>query len=145
MKAYKIDLSMLDSEAREDVSATLQRHSFRLGYAWQYGGKKVQHEYCPVLCFEADGEILVDEDTYRFNKWSNTEISITDFLALTPEDVQDDVITTTEPAEWLLVTQGESRRLVPMGVPIRNTEREPLSVEFFTRTVAERFLPKEGK
>lgn len=89
MKAYKINLSMLEGEAREDVSATIQRHAFRLGYAWQYGGKKVQLEYCPVLCFEADGRILKGECADSFRVWSNPEISAADFLALTPEDVKD--------------------------------------------------------
>lgn len=89
MKEYKIDLSMLDGEAREDVSAAIQRHAFRLGYEWLCGGEKVQYEYCPVLCFEANGKILKAENTDGFNKWTNTEISITDFLALKPEDVKD--------------------------------------------------------
>lgn len=91
MKAYKIDLSMLEGEARKDVSAAIQRHAFRLGYEWkhQYSGKKTQYGYCPVLCFEADGKILMAEDTGRFNEWTNTEIYITDFLALTPESVKD--------------------------------------------------------
>lgn len=103
MKEYKIDLSMLEGEAREDVSATIQRHAFRLGYAWICGGECVQYEYCPVLCFEADGRILKNEDTYRLNKWSNTEISITDFLALKPEDVKENPEPEFKPFDKVLV------------------------------------------
>jgi len=107
MKAYKIDLSMLEGETREDVSTAIQRHAFRLGYEWQYGGKKTQYEYCPVLCFEADGRIFKNEDTYRFNKWSNTEISITDFLALKPEDVKEKPVPEFKPFDRVLVRDSD--------------------------------------
>jgi len=107
MKAYKIDLSMLEGEAREDVSAAIQRHAFRLGYKWQYGGKKTQYEYCPVLCFEADGRILKNENIGGFNKWSNTEISITDFLALKPEDVKEKPVPEFKPFDKVLVRDSD--------------------------------------
>lgn len=103
MKAYKIDLSMLDGEAREDVSAAIQRHAFRLGYAWLCGGEKTRYEYCPVLYFEADGKILKNEDTDGFNKWTNTEVSITDFLALKPEDVKEKPVPVFRPFDRVLV------------------------------------------
>jgi len=105
MKEYKIDLSMLEGEAREDVSAAIQRHAFRLGYKWQYGGKKTQYEYCPVLCFEADGRILKNENIGGFNKWSNTEISITDFLALKPEDVKEKPVPEFKPDQLVLARE----------------------------------------
>jgi len=90
MKAYKIDLSMLEGEAREDVSTAIQRHAFRLGYKWRsFGKEETKYEFCPVLYFEKDGAILKDECADGFKTWSNTEISITDFLALKPEDVKD--------------------------------------------------------
>ena len=88
------------------------------------------------------------EDYQRkdFKDHPRPEISAADFLALTPEDVQDEVIVTTEPAEWLLVTGSESLTLVPNGTRVvKINETGVLSVEPFTRTVAERFLPKEGK
>jgi len=90
MKAYKIDLSMLEGETREDVSAAIQRHAFRLGYEWRsFGKEETKYEFCPVLYFEKDGAILKDECADGFKTWTNTEISITDFLALKPEDVKD--------------------------------------------------------
>ena len=107
MKEYKIDLSMLEGEARKDVSAAIQRHAFRLGYAWIWGGKKVQYEFCPVLFFEADGRILKDEDSDRFNKRTNTEVSITDFLALTPKDVKEKPVPEFKPFDKVLVRDGD--------------------------------------
>lgn len=90
MKDFKIDLSMYDGKVRELMSEAVQIKAFELGYAWEYGGKKVQYEHCPALCFEAGGRIFKAEYTDKFNTWSNTEISITDFLALKPEDVKEE-------------------------------------------------------
>lgn len=104
MKEYKIDLSMLDGEVREDVSATIQRHAFRLGYEWRYFGKEsVQYEYCPVLYFEKDGIILKDECADGFKKCTNTEISITDFLALKLEDEKEKPEPEFKPFDRVLV------------------------------------------
>lgn len=104
MKAYKIDLSMLEGEAREDVSAAIQRHAFRLGYEWRsFGKEETKYEFCPVLYFEKDGAILKDECADGFKTWSNTEISITDFLALKPEDVKEKPVPEFKPFDKVLV------------------------------------------
>jgi hypothetical protein len=147
MKEYKIDLSGFDGKVRELVSEAIQRHAFELGYEWCGSGRKVVLTNSPYLFFNKSSDITnVGTGGVRYlEQIYGTLISAADFLALTPEDVQDEVVVITEPAEWLLVTGGESRRLVPMGATIRKSGSEPLNIEFFTRTVAERFLPKEGK
>ena len=148
MKEFKIDLSGYEGKVREVVSEAVQRHAFKLGYpGWLCDGMQPKYTMCPFLYIENDRMLRDDEAVHRdtFNRCKNILISAAAFLALTPEDVKDEVIVTTEPADWLLVTEGESQRLVPIGSTIRNTGSEPLNIEFFTRTVAERFLPKEGK
>ena len=146
MKEYKIDLSMHEGKVREVVSEEVQKKAFKLGYKWSTGNEIICKEN-PYLFFNKSSDIThhCAEDVRYFEDRRGIKISAAGFLALTPEDVQDEVIVTTEPAEWLFVTEGESRRLVPVDTPIMKTERNasPLSVEFFTRTVAERFLSKE--
>ena len=148
MKRYKIDLSMYDGKVQEVVREVVQRKAFELGYKWMSDNMTDVREYGVYLFFNNDCSItyISAEDIRYFESHTNTEISAADFLALTPEDVKDEVIVTTEPADWHLVTQGESRMLVPIGASILNTGSEPMNIEFFTRTVAERFLPKiEGE
>ena len=144
MKEYKIDLSGYDGKVREVVSEAIQRHAFELGYEWCGSWKKEILTNMPYLFFNKDCFITHDGDEIYFEEHCKTLISAADFLALTPEDVKDEAIVITEPADWLLVTEGESLRLVPSGASIR-TGGDPLNIEFFTRTVAERFLPKEEK
>jgi hypothetical protein len=148
MKEYKIDLHEFDGKVREVVSEAIQRHAFELGYpGWRCGGKNVRETRAPYLFIETRRMAMTD--TCSMNAFMNdkdTLISVADFLALTPEDVQDEAIVATEPSEWLLVTGGESLTLVPNGTRVVKINGSGvLSVEPFTRTVAERFLPKEGK
>lgn len=149
MKEYKIDLSGFDGKVREVVSEAVQRHAFELGCRW-FGvfEKRALHKGAPYLFTHKDGSLgmQMSGTVSWFNSHTNTLISPADFLALTPEDVKDEVIVTTEPAGWLLVTGGESLTLVPNGTRVVKINGSGvLSVEPFTRTVAERFLPKEGK
>lgn len=147
MKEYKIDLSGYDGKVREVVSEAIQRHAFKLGYEWRVG-KEILGEKSPYLFFYKSSTMthLFAEDVRYFEDNSGFKISAADFLSLTPEDVQDEAIVTTEPAEWLLVTGGESLTLVPKSTRVVKINGSGvLSVEPFTRTVAERFLPKEGK
>ena len=147
MKEYKIDLSMYEGRVQEVVSEAIQRHAFELGYRWNDGGRSLKLLDAPLLYLYINGFVTCGYSKNR--SWLNSdkaEISPADFLALTPEDVKDEVIVTTEPAEWLLVTGGESLTLVPNGTRVVKINGSGvLSVEPFTRTVAERFLPKEGK
>lgn len=91
MKAYKIDLSMLEGEAREDVSAAIQRHAFRLGYGgWISCGKNINNTSSPYLFIQTQKMMKTEMiSTDEFNSDENTELSITDFLALKPEEVKD--------------------------------------------------------
>ena len=147
MKEYKIDLHEFEGKVREVVNEAIQCHAFELGYpGWEPSKSQTNYVNKPYLFIRIDGFGWCDESQQEyFENIKMRKISAADFLALTPEDVKDEVIVTTEPADWLLVTEGESQRLVPIGSTIRNTGSEPLNIEFFTRTVAERFLPKEGK
>jgi len=148
MKEYKIDLHEFEGKVREVVSEAVQEKAFELGYGgWPSCGKNIEHSDMSYLFIELHN-IRMCENYQRkyFKDCPQPEISAADFLALTPEDVQDEVIATTEPAEWLLVTGGESLTLVPKSTRVVKINGSGvLSVEPFTRTVAERFLPKEGK
>jgi hypothetical protein len=90
MKEYKIDLSMYEGKVREAVSEAVQKKAFGLGYPGWISGRKPMYTECPFLYIE-NGHMLKDEDGHKstFDSVKNTEISATDFLALTPEDVQD--------------------------------------------------------
>jgi len=90
MKEYKIDLSMYEGRIREVVSGAVQRKAFKLGYGWLSGGKSLGLIYVPLLFLDTNG--FVTWGSSKAGSWSNcdnTEISAADFLALTPEDVQD--------------------------------------------------------
>lgn len=91
MKEYKIDLSGYDGKVREVVSEAVQLHAFELGYEWALNGKTVVFKNELYLFFNNDYSIsYVDSDGIRyFELRKNTEISVSDFLALTPEDVKD--------------------------------------------------------
>ena len=91
MKEYKIDLSMYEGNVREVVSEAIQKKAFELGYKWMSGGKTVVLEYRVYLFFNNDCSITyVDgKETRYFELHEHTLISAADFLALTPEDVQD--------------------------------------------------------
>jgi hypothetical protein len=89
MKEYKIDLSMYEGKVREVVSEAIQRHAFKLGYGWLSGGKSLK-SFGTILFFGYDG--CITHGSTKLGNWAsgkNTEISAADFLALTPEDVQD--------------------------------------------------------
>ena len=82
MKAYKVKL------VTEDQSRRVQEHAFNLGYTWHFSNKSVSHLNKNYLYFEDDGNILFDDgDDLFFKRLSNEEISITDFLNLTFNDV----------------------------------------------------------
>jgi len=89
MKEYKIDLSGFDGKVREVVSEAIQRHAFELGYEWIALGKKASYKGSPCLFFEKRGDVLQNSTMDGFTHYSNQLISAADFLALTPEDVQD--------------------------------------------------------
>jgi len=82
MKAYKVKL------VTEDQSRRVQEHAFNLGYTWFIHKLSIIHLDKPCLYFEDDGNILFDDgDDLFFKRLSNEEISITDFLNLTFNDV----------------------------------------------------------
>ena len=91
MKEYKIDLSGYEGKVREVVSEAIQRHAFKLGYGWCRSVKKKILTNSPYFFFNTDRSITYvdDEDVRYFEDHRNIEISAADFLALTPEDVQD--------------------------------------------------------
>ena len=89
MKEYKIDLSMYEGRVRDIVREAIQRHAFKLGYGWLSGGKSLK-SFGTILFFGYDG--CITHGSTKLGNWAsgkNTEISAADFLALTPEDVQD--------------------------------------------------------
>ena len=90
MKEYKIDLSGYEGMGREVVSEAVQKKAFELGYPGWISGRKPMYTECPFLYIE-NSHMLKDEDGHKstFDSVKNTEISAADFLALTPEDVQD--------------------------------------------------------
>lgn len=146
MKEYKIDLLMYDGKVREVVSHAIFRKAFGFGCVTKNGGTQDLPLYVPGYIYVYSNRKISwsGEATVSFFEEADMpEISASDFLALKPEDVKDDVIVTTEPATWMLVTQGESLRLVKIGATIRNIGNEPMNIEPFTRSVAERFLPKD--
>ena len=95
LKEYVIDLRDYDGKIRELISTGLQEHAFTLGWkGWTVGiPGEVRYTDSDVLYFDNDGIIkhsfLVDDD------FDNTPISPAAFLALTPEDVQDNSGTTS--------------------------------------------------
>ena len=93
MKEYKIDLSGYEGKVRELVSEAIQRHAFELGYEWLAAGKEIICEKSPYLAFKKPSNImhLAAEDVRYFEDHygCGTKITAADFLALTPEDVQD--------------------------------------------------------
>ena len=148
MKEYKIDLHEFEGKVREVVNEAIQCHAFELGYpGWETCESQTNYVNRPYLFIRIDGFGWCDESQQEyFENIKMRKISPADFLALTPEDVKDEGIVTTEPAEWLLVTGGESLTLVPNGTRVVKINGSGvLSVEPFTRTVAERFLPNEEK
>ena len=86
LKEYVIDLRDFDGKLRELISTGLQEHAFRLGWSWGTG-KNVHYIEENVLYFDADKGICHNDCID--NSFNNTPISPADFLALTPEDVQD--------------------------------------------------------
>jgi len=91
MKEYKVDLSGYEGRVRELVSKAVQRKAFELGYEWDGSGKEIICEEDPYLFFSKSSKItrLDIEDVRYFEDHRNTEISASDFLSLTPEDVRD--------------------------------------------------------
>ena len=91
MKEYKIDLSGYEGKVREVVSEAIQHHAFELGYpGWWSGGEKIKHINMPYLFIET--RTMTMENNHDGNAFMNANdipISAADFLALTPEDVQD--------------------------------------------------------
>lgn len=91
MKEYKIDLSGYEGKVREVVSEAVQRHAFELGYeGWSVGGKELKHSDEPYLFIHPSriGMTTYGSRDY-FIKDKGALISAADFLALTPEDIQD--------------------------------------------------------
>ena len=92
MKDYKIDLSMYEGKVREAVSEAIQEKAFELGCWWSgVPEKRAIHKSASFIFTHKDGSLSMrkDSDASWFNNHSNTFISAADFLALTPEDVQD--------------------------------------------------------
>ena len=91
MKEYKVDLSGYEGKVREVVSEAIQRHAFELCYEWCGSGKKEILTNSPYFFFNKNRYVTYvgAEDVRYFEDHRNTEISAADFLALTPEDVQD--------------------------------------------------------
>lgn len=92
MKEYKIDLSGFDGKVREVVNEAIQCHAFELGCLW-FGvpEKRAIHKGAAYIFTNKDSSLTMrmDSDVSWFNSHTNTLISAADFLALTPEDVQD--------------------------------------------------------
>jgi hypothetical protein len=83
MKSYKIDLSGYTGRVRELVSEAVQKKAFELGYKWSTGLKTPEYLGAPCLYVEKNGDLLRDDTTEHFQEYSNTLISVDDFLALT--------------------------------------------------------------
>ena len=92
MKEYKIDLHEFEGKVREVVNEAIQEKAFELG-CWWFGvpEKRAIHKSASFIFTHKDGSLSMrkDSDASWFNNHSNTLISAADFLALTPEDVQD--------------------------------------------------------
>ena len=92
MKEYKIDLHEFEGKVREVVNEAIQEKAFELG-CWWYGvhEKRAIYTNASFIFTHKDGSLSMrkDSDISWFNSHSNTLISAADFLALTPEDVQD--------------------------------------------------------
>lgn len=102
MKEYKIDLSMYEGKVREVVSDAVQTKAFALGYSWWAQERPtVISPNCCYLFLNQSGFITRkhERDIRHFSERDMPEISAADFLALTPEDVRDEIATTTEPAD----------------------------------------------
>jgi hypothetical protein len=92
MKEYKIDLSGYEGKVREVVSEAVQRHAFELGYKGFNGRQVASHTSMPFLFLNTVLKgmgYLSDCEASYFEQHEMQEISPADFLALTPEDVQD--------------------------------------------------------
>ena len=85
LKEYVIDLREFKGKLRELISTGLQEHAFMLGWIWGFGGKIVNFTKSAILYLHDDGMICHDNDMR-----SRGTITPADFLALTPEDVQDE-------------------------------------------------------
>ena len=89
MKEYKIDLSMYEGKVRELVSEAIQKKAFGMGHpGWASGGKVIQFSRMTYLFFE-ESCLVFGNNKQNYERNSLPEISAADFLALTPEDVQD--------------------------------------------------------
>ena len=92
MKEYKIDLHEFEGKVREVVSEAIQEKAFELG-CWWFGvpEKRAIYKSASFIFTRKDGSLSMrkDSDVSWFNSHQNTLISVADFLALTPEDVQD--------------------------------------------------------
>ena len=95
LKEYVIDLRGYDGKLRGLISTGLQKHAFRLGWeGWPCSNSgKVECTDEPVLYFDNDENIR--HSSFVDGCLDNTPISPAAFLALTPEDVQDNSGTTS--------------------------------------------------
>lgn len=88
MNTYRLDLSGYAGKEREAISEAVQKHAFSLGFSW-CGGTRVMYlnKFCLVLCGWDHTICFCDNEKSLHDQ--HMFISVSDFLALKKEDVND--------------------------------------------------------